>query len=430
MNLFTSLISKVSGIIFFWLIGMFHSPIKKCVFNALAVIAQRLPLWRTAPLVDLAPQLEWLRVNSPINIRQLPKDFACLFVRAKNIPSRKIFELRNVCVTAQGVVFKNLRIFTPSLPWIHDLKDFQKIDLLRCQWRKGLRTINERPLVLAYDHWAMCNYYHWMIESLPRLYIAKSLFQDCTILLPDSVHEYVTTSLDLLGIEKQVRIGEEEVIRVDQLIMPEIVYYNGVENEDSPPAVREKLIPHPLVKQEAITLVRKTLLENFPVSVEPFRKVYVSRSRSKIRRLANEGEVIPILIKHGFEIVFFEGMSLVEQIRLMRETKTFAGVHGSNMVNILFLTEKAVVVELMNEHQVNDAFYLLSSSIDMNYYSVPCKMADENLKHSANSVVINDADLKVDPQMFDALLSDICTGISDATSVNHAPLQNMSIGTT
>ena len=93
----------------------------------------------------------------------------------------------------------------------------------------------------------------------------------------------------------------------------------------------------------------------------------------------------------------------------MRETRILAGVHGSNMVNILFLPNTAKVIELMNAHQLNDAFYLLSSAIGIDYYSVPCRMADESLKNSSDSVLINDADLVVDANRFENILREVLT---------------------
>lgn len=394
---------------------MLRNLIRKGVIRAIDRIARFLPRWRSATVVDVVPQLEWLRVKSPVNAGELPTKFASQFVRAKNIPARRIFKVSNVCVTAEGVTFRNLRVFIPSLPWSKDLIRYQTGELLATQWKQTVRTLDEQPLILAYDHWALSNYYHWMIESLPRLFVAGSLYRDCRILLPDDVHEYVISSLELLGIKNFERIGADEIIRVPRLIMPEIVYYNGVENEDRPPEPSDVVVSHPLAHEELILPVRRKLLGTFSPSY-PFRKVYVSRSRSRIRRLINEEDILPTLKASGFEIVYFEGMSLVEQIRLMQETCILAGVHGSNMVNILFLPTTSKVIELMNEHQLNDAFYLLASSIGIDYYSVPCSMHDDALKNSRDSVLINDADLVVNKDCFHRVLNEALVSNAEESS--------------
>lgn len=382
---------------------MLRNLIQKAAIWAIDRVARFFPEWKSATVVDVLPQLEWLRVTSPVNISELPTLFRSQFVRAKNIPLRRIFQLSNVCVTAEGVAFRNLRVFVPSLPWSKDLERYQTGDFLTRQWKQSTRKVAE-PLILAFDNWALSNYYHWMIESLPRLIIAQSCYKDCKILLPYDVHQYVIASLELLGIKNFERIGIDETILAHRLTMPEIIYYNGVENEDEPPPQHAVAVSHPLANEELILPVRRKLLEGFAPK-DPFRKVYVSRSRSRMRRLVNEQEILPSLEASGFEIVFFEGMSLIEQIRLMQETSIFAGVHGSNMVNILFLPNTAKVIELMNEHQLNDAFYLLASTIGIDYYSVPCIMHDESLKYSSDSVLINDADLVADKVCFDRVLT-------------------------
>lgn len=378
---------------------MLRSFIRRSFTQAIDLLARVSPRWKSARVVDVLPQIEWLKVKSPVNVSDLRTEFASQFVRAKNIPARRVFELRNVCVTAEGVTFRNARVFIPSLPWTKDLERYQTGDFLARQWKGNVRTVDQQPLILAFDHWALSNYYHWMIESLPRLYLAQTLYNGCTILLPDDVHEYVTTSLELLDITNLQRIGTDEVVRVPRLIMPEIVYYNGVENEDEPPLGKDSLVPGSTMDEELILPVRRKLLSRFSPK-DPFRKVYVSRSHSRMRRLVNEEDILPALNAFGFEIVFFEGMTLIEQIRLMQETVVFAGVHGSNMVNLLFLPSTAKVIELMNEHQLNDAFYLLASTIGIDYYSVSCQMSDETLKSSNDSVAINDADLVVDADRF------------------------------
>jgi hypothetical protein len=397
---------------------MLRSFIKKTAIRAIDLVVRFFPVWTSSKVVHVVPQIEWVHVKTPVNYSELPRQFASQLVRAKNIPERRIFKLRNVCVTAEGVTFRRFRVFTPSLPWRKDLERYQNGDLLATQWKRSLRTIDKQPLILAFDHWALSNYYHWMIESLPRLYVAKSIYKHSNILLPEDVHEYVITSLELLGFNNLLRIGAEEIIRVPHLIMPEIVYYNGVENEDEPPPQKNG-VSRPIASEELILPVRRRLLEKFPATI-PFRKVYVSRSRSRIRRLVNEQQILSALKVCGFEIVFFEGMALIEQMRLMQETSVLAGVHGSNMVNILFLPETAKVIELMNDHQLNDAFYLLASTIGIDYYSVPCIMSDQSLKNSPDSVLINDADLVVDVDRFEKVLNEV---VASATMLSRASVR-------
>ncbi len=75
----------------------------------------------------------------------------------------------------------------------------------------------------------------------------------------------------------------------------------------------------------------------------------------------------------------------------MLDTAVVIGVHGANMVNILFMQPHVKVIELMNKDHVNDAYYLLASTLNLYYYSIPCLMTDKSLIITANSVTLNDA---------------------------------------
>ncbi len=58
-----------------------------------------------------------------------------------------------------------------------------------------------------------------------------------------------------------------------------------------------------------------------------------------VRRLVNEATIEELLQTYGFETVFFEQLTFLEQVQLMRETKIFMGTHGANMTNLMFLPQ-------------------------------------------------------------------------------------------
>lgn len=66
-------------------------------------------------------------------------------------------------------------------------------------------------------------------------------------------------------------------------------------------------------------------------SEKPTRMIYLSRRKAKDRRLKNEPEIEKTFAEHGYEIVIPEELSVPEQIRLARESKSLAGCVGSQM---------------------------------------------------------------------------------------------------
>jgi hypothetical protein len=377
-------------------------------YSLLEKLAALLPLWKETTVLAELPPLLHVAVSRPVNVSELPESFARHFIDRKHVPPRRLFSLQKVWISSEAVVFKQLRVFIPSLPWLEDLGLHQTGALLAQQWLapKTPFAPTAPPVALVYDQWAAENYYHWMIESLPRLLMIKTLVPECTILVPTPAPAFIGRTLELMGISNMhlLRRRYDTALALPKLLIPELIYY--FEERENPSFVRKAQLAAgekgsgaspdaPLLRQELIVGVRETILSHFEKPARPKRRIYASRASQKARRLQNEGQLLPLLEKFGFEVVFFEKLSFDEQLQLMLETEILLGIHGANLVNMLFLPPTALVIELMNEAHFNEAYYLLASSLQLPYYAVPCKMADTRLEAETNKVMRNDADLLV-----------------------------------
>lgn len=88
---------------------------------------------------------------------------------------------------------------------------------------------------------------------------------------------------------------------------------------------------------------------------EPFRRIYISRSRShelnwckgiKRRQLVNEGEIVKCLQPIGFEIIILEDHSLIEKIRIFQEAKVLITPSGGALAMCFFANRKSTIVEI------------------------------------------------------------------------------------
>ncbi|MES2891464.1 MAG: glycosyltransferase family 61 protein [Bacteroidota bacterium] len=395
--------------------------IRTIALGALTGFSRKLPLWKNEPAKEVFPALLSLKVARPLNIENLPEKFARQFIPKKSIPPRRIFPLQNVYVSGQAVVFKNFRVFVPSLTWLRDIELFRSADLFTRQWKKNIVVIpKETPFALVYDDWSAANYYHWMIEALPKILIAQAYDPTVSFIVPGPTPGFIKTSLELMGIQHVLYLTRHrsEVIKVSNLLLPELIYYEEEEAEvlsekyNQPLQAasmqpREQLDFDP--KKELIIAVREKLLRHKGLLPRPTRRLYISRSNQQLRRLANENDLLPVLEKYGFKIGYFEGKTLEEQMQLMLETEVFVSLHGSNMVNILFLQQGCRVIEMMNQDYVNDAYYLLASSLQLPYYSMPCTMTQAP-GANADRVALNDADVSVDIAALELLLKQAVQG--------------------
>jgi hypothetical protein len=108
-----------------------------------------------------------------------------------------------------------------------------------------------------------------------------------------------------------------------------------------------------------------------PGGVKGGELLYLSRDDSKMRRVANEADLIPALERLGFRAISASNMSVLEQIETFRQARVVIGAHGAGLTNVLFCRPGTKLVEIFPEGGVHgSAFHRISSHLDLPYYYV------------------------------------------------------------
>ena len=124
-----------------------------------------------------------------------------------------------------------------------------------------------------------------------------------------------------------------------------------------------------------------------------FKNIWISRSKSKHRKIKNESEILPLLKKFNFEIVFPEEMTFEEQIKIYHGANIMGGLHGGGLTNILFMNPGTKLLEVRRENDnLNNCYYTLASELGINYYYVNSKSQGDDLYVS--DTIINLIDLE------------------------------------
>ena len=170
------------------------------------------------------------------------------------------------------------------------------------------------------------NYYHWLVDYLPRLLMARHVKFDQVLINKPSAFQSET--LRYLGVNNTVEIGTDESVLCEEAVLPSLLACTTV--------------AHPMVPQ----LVRSALK---PVYGD--RKVYLSRQDAASRRIVNEAEMVSVLSRYGFERVVASDLTLREQADM--GARSLFAAHGAGMANMLFVPPGGSVFELYTpEHQV------------------------------------------------------------------------------
>ena len=187
------------------------------------------------------------------------------------------------------------------------------------------------------------NYYHWLLDSLPRwnlLQQANFLDYDY-VLLHDRPCRFQDETLDRLKVprEKRLRCSKNFVHQFDRLVVP--------------------AMPFPLeeVSAWACECVRSIFSER---ACAPER-LYLSRRGARRRRLVNELHLETSLKSLGFFSVQPEMLSVAEQARLFSSARCVVAPHGASLTNMVFAPRGAMLIELFHPQHKNRSYLNLAA---------------------------------------------------------------------
>jgi len=287
----------------------------------------------------------------------------------------EIFRFNRVNVTDKGVLFSGLNTFPKAFVHADMLRQFNCLYLLKVYLRyRIMPTENGRMYLLAFDPWAARNYYHWVVDTLPRLFAVRELLPEAVVLLPRNARRYQYESIGFFRPKELLALPRHSYIRPANLVLPRPVADSGKHDG-------------PLLRRMSEFI--GTSVDAVAPPVTSGERVYVSRSRQKVRRISNEPEVLGLLQQHGFSVVFFEEMSFSEQVAVMRRARVVVSNHGANLTNILFMPEGAKLMELNVADDPNLCYWSLATNLNLSYYYQLCSkvVAGPDPDNSADIVV-------------------------------------------
>ena len=197
------------------------------------------------------------------------------------------------------------------------------------------------------------NYYHWMLDVVPKLQIAPfcDFGFDGMLLMPPgetAFHRCTTELLDRLGLGYR-HLGAGEAARVAELVLIPNMTACGPR-------------PHPALSQFFTRLAAEIGARSLPD-----RRLYVSRGGSGNRPLANEAAVIRLVSANGYDVCDPGQMRLRDQIAVFASATHIIAPHGAGLANIVFCRPGARLCELHMPTYENWCFRRLAAIRDMRY---------------------------------------------------------------
>lgn len=320
------------------------------------------------------------RRSLPVNFRQ---DDMPLFGHEleRVIPAAELLELRGVRVSSDGLLFKGLKILPESFAFPTNFKRWKTRSVLKFFAENYLlrraRRIEGRAAWIT-DDWGG-GYFHWLADSLTRLYTIREEARTLTLLLPH-MHAslgFVRPSLAPFGVGDVRFVGANETLLCERLVVPMHTAPSGHYDE------------------EILGGVRRLLLEAYgaPFSTNEGGRLYISRGRALKRRIANEDEVVSVLKGFGFRVVYAEDHTFEEQVEMASHARFFVSNHGAGLTNMLFVREGGRVLELRHQTDtINNCYFTMASALGLEYFYQTCPSDDPSEDpHTAHLRVDTDA---------------------------------------
>jgi capsular polysaccharide biosynthesis protein len=216
---------------------------------------------------------------------------------------------------------------------------------------RATKTLKGKTLVLAAPT-GKGNYYHWMFHVIGRFSVLKVLEMNLDefdhILVPKTYASFQQQSLVDFNfpVEKIVYLDNNEFIEIEHATVPSYLYF------------------HPMVPHFLRRSYLHQKLGDYP------KKIYISRRKSKIRKLLEEDFLVEILVNEfGYKEIFLEDLTLQEQANTLNRADFVIAPHGAGVPNIIYCKPATKVIEIIPYSWINVIYWIYAEYQKLDYHA-------------------------------------------------------------
>lgn len=307
---------------------------------------------------------------------KLDPEFAFLFENRTTFKFKKYPNkvLRNCFVSNTGVLLKNYLIPLRSAENLVGSEDHTFYNLhwrkaieqkIVCRFGKSLQLYTLDSSNLYYSiHTPWFGYFTWVTSYLPRLLEAVKEYPNAYLLYLEEwdTFPFVRDSIALFPNLKLQIIPKDHHVDVPNFLFIPCREWTSIFDLDTLNTIRTFFHANLDKKQRASSLPTK---------------VYLSRGKSKRRKVINEISLEEILFRYGINTVYMEDLSFMDQVSLMNSANLVLSAHGAGLTNIHFMNEGATVIEmtpiLKDFNDFRFPYWRMASLLGLNYYCLFCE---------------------------------------------------------
>ena len=211
-------------------------------------------------------------------------------------------------------------------------------------------TKSEKTIDKAIAGFGRCdaNWFHFNIETLPRILIASEIAdKDVPVLVQSDIPRSAVDAIIATTGRDVVRI-EDDFLRVNELFVAQ-----------AKSATMDSAFLSVITGDfttSALASVKESLLKALPPEVGGEKRIVLLR-QGAYRRIKNIEKVLSVLNKHGFVSIDIGSLTLREQISVINNAEVIVSQGGAAVTNMLFANENASFLGLIGPAKNQSLFW-------------------------------------------------------------------------
>jgi capsular polysaccharide biosynthesis protein len=198
------------------------------------------------------------------------------------------------------------------------------------------------------------NYYHWLVEILPKLqiYLELGLYkQGIKLLVPDVVKENVNLKFLLDSVIGDIKIDIVFVSLKFSLHVKHLFHVTPINNilfNERKVGLSTNTLH---LRYDSLTFLTSQI-EHF-ISLNDnemlsFERIFLARKGGGGRDY-NQSDILPFLIKNKFKIIYMEEYDIRQQIFIFKNAKYIVGASGAAWTNLIFCNNSCKALSWLPE---------------------------------------------------------------------------------
>lgn len=215
----------------------------------------------------------------------------------------------------------------------------------------------DKPTCAISDRFLENNYAHWLLDTIPRIKgyeLLNTHIDETSFLINPIKSKWQKDMLTAYNIKNHTSLTKNVLTKFSNIVLPQDF---------------GSIVPHPALKANPETLKRLCTI-NYN-KIEKKSDILIIRRKGS-RELTNLDELITSLEKFGYSIETIDPSNITfnSQASYFKDYKFIISVHGAALANTVFMNKGAYLFEIMPQNYGNPAFWLLSSTKEVNYYCI------------------------------------------------------------